>query len=174
MAHISSQLHFVLAGFLVPAHLSFYFQCSSQTFSKYYDSVCPVNLGSSENITVTAIPTKSRKDLSSLIIIAAFTLFRSNSLICKLCWEVTSRSYKCPQQWECLVTLWILWLFWKDSVTPAAHHLLSAISTVKDSFPPQSCFGCQNYLHLTIKKEKDNLNFEWSGIGNSWRMVFYP
>lgn len=138
--------HFMLADFLVPAHLSLYFQCSFQTFSKCYDSICPVKLGSIE-ITVTAIATKSRKD-------NFFNYYYSFcSFQIKFCWEVTSRNYRCPQYWECLVALWILRLFWNDSVTPAAHHLLSAISTMKDSFSPQPWFGGQNYLRLTVKKE---------------------
>lgn len=141
---------FLLAGFLVPALLSLNFQCSSQIFSKCYDST--VKLGNTE-ITVTAIPTKSRKDIISLIIITASALFRTSTLICKFCWEVTSRNHRCPQYWECLVALWTLWLFWKDSVTPAAH-LLSAISTMKDSFSPQPCFGCLNYQHLTLISKK--------------------
>lgn len=73
---------FLLAGFLVPALLSLNFQCSSQIFSKCYDST--VKLGNTE-ITVTAIPTKSRKDIISLIIITASALFRTSSLICKFC-----------------------------------------------------------------------------------------
>lgn len=89
--------HLVLAGFLVPALLPLCFQCSSQTFSKCYDSIFPVKLGSSEKTTVTGIPTKSRKDIISLIIITASALFRSNSLIFKFCWEVTSRNYRCSQ-----------------------------------------------------------------------------
>lgn len=45
-------------------------------------------------------------------------------------------------------------LFWTGSVPPVAYHLLPAISSVKDSLCPQTCLGCQNYLHLMDSKKR--------------------
>lgn len=167
--------HFMLAGFLVPALSWLYFQCSSQTLSKCYDSICPVKLGN-RGTTVTLIPTKSREGIISLIIITASALFRSSSGICKFCWEVTSRNYRCPQYWEFSSIVNIVVVLERFS------HICCTPSFISN-FYHEGFFLSSDMLwvpelstvtFMTVKKEKDNQKFQWSGFENSWRMVFYP